>query len=83
MKKKIPVFRTDEEAERFVAEADLTEYDLSHFKPVRFEFEKKAARVNMRLPETLLNAVKARAQARGIPYQRFIREALEQALARD
>jgi predicted DNA binding CopG/RHH family protein len=37
----------------------------------------------MRLPETLLNAVKARAQARGIPYQRFIREALEQALARD
>jgi predicted DNA binding CopG/RHH family protein len=83
MKKRIPVFRTDEEAERFVAEADLTEYDLSQFKPVRFEFEKKAARVNMRLPETLLNAVKARAQARGIPYQRFIREALEQALARD
>jgi predicted DNA binding CopG/RHH family protein len=80
MKKKVPVFRTDEEAERFVAEADLTEYDLSQFKPVRFEFEKKAARVNMRLPETLLNAVKARAQARGIPYQRFIREALERAV---
>ncbi len=83
MNKKIPRFRTDEEAERFVAEADLTEYDLSQFKPVRFEFEKKAARVNMRLPETLLNAVKARAEARGIPYQRFIREALEQAIARD
>ena len=83
MKKKIPVFRTDEEAERFVEEADLTGYDLSQFKPVRFEFEKKAARVNMRLPETLLNAVKARAQARGIPYQRFIREALEQAIAHD
>ena len=83
MKKKIPVFRTDKEAERFVDEADLTEYDLSQFKPVRFEFEKKAARVNMRLPEALLNAVKARAQARGIPYQRFIREALEQALARE
>jgi predicted DNA binding CopG/RHH family protein len=83
MKKKIPVFRTEEEAERFVAEADLAEYDLSQFKPVRFEFEKKAARVNIRLPETLLNAVKARAEARGIPYQRFIREALEQAMARD
>jgi predicted DNA binding CopG/RHH family protein len=37
----------------------------------------------MRLPETLLNAVKARAQARGIPYQRFIREVLEQAIARE
>jgi predicted DNA binding CopG/RHH family protein len=83
MKKKIPVFRTEEEAERFVAEADLADYDLSQFKPVRFEFEKKAARVNIRLPETLLNAVKARAEARGIPYQRFIREALEQAMARD
>jgi predicted DNA binding CopG/RHH family protein len=39
---------------------------------VRFQFERKAARVNMRLPEPLLAAVKARAKARGIPYQRFI-----------
>jgi len=82
MKKKIPRFETDEEAERFVQTADLTEYDLSQFKPVRFEFEKKAARVNMRLPEPLLEAVKERAKARGIPYQRFIREALEQAVTR-
>jgi predicted DNA binding CopG/RHH family protein len=81
MKKKIPAFETDEEAERFVDTADLTEYDLSQFRPVRFEFERKAARVNMRLPEPLLAAVKARAKARGIPYQRFIREALEQAIA--
>lgn len=36
----------------------------------------------MRLPETLLAAVKARARARAIPYQRFIREVLEQAVAR-
>jgi predicted DNA binding CopG/RHH family protein len=83
MKKKIPVFRSDEEAEHFVETADLSEYDFSQFKPVRFEFERKTARVNMRLPETLLAAVKARAQARGMPYQRFIREALEQAVTRD
>jgi predicted DNA binding CopG/RHH family protein len=81
MKKKIPIFDSDAAAERFVERADLTEYDLSHFKPVRFEFERKAARVNMRLPEPLLAAVKARAKARGIPYQRFIREVLEQAVA--
>lgn len=80
MAKKIPDFRTDEEAARFVETADLTEYDLSGFQPVRFEFEKKAARVNMRLPAPLLEAVKASAKARGIPYQRFIREALEQAV---
>ena len=79
MKKKIPAFRTDAEAEDFVEKADLTQYDLSGAKPVRFEFEKKAARVNMRLPEQLLEAVKQSAKARGIPYQRFIREALEHA----
>lgn len=80
-RKPLPRLKTDEEAERFVAEADLSEYDLSGFKPARFEFEKKSARVNMRLPEPLLDAVKAKAQARGIPYQRFIREAIERALA--
>jgi len=53
---------------------------LSGFTPTRFEFERKSARVNMRVPAALLGAVKARARARGIPYQRFIREALERAL---
>ena len=80
--KKLPPLLSDEEAERFVETADLSEYDLSGFKPMRFEFEKKAARVNMRLPGPLLEAIKERAQARGIPYQRFIREALEHELAR-
>lgn len=79
-KKKIPTFGTDKDAEAFVARADLTEYDLSDVRPVRFEFEKKAARVNMRLPQRLLDAVKRRAEQRGIPYQRFIREALERAI---
>lgn len=36
MKKKIPNFQTDQEAEEFVANADLSEYDLSNAKPVRF-----------------------------------------------
>lgn len=81
MKKKFPVLKTDEEAEHFVATADLTEYDLSDFKPARFEFDKKGARLTMRLPAALLSAVKSKAEARGIPYQRFIREALEKATA--
>lgn len=80
MKKKIPTFRSDKEAEGFVETADLSEYDLSGARPVRFEFEKKAARINMRLPAPLLEAVKEKARARGIPYQRFIRETLEQAV---
>jgi predicted DNA binding CopG/RHH family protein len=80
--KTIPRFKSDAEAERFVDTADLSEYDFSQFKPFRFEFEKKSARVNMRLPESLLKNVKQRAKKRGIPYQRFIREAVEAALAK-
>ena len=80
MKKKIPTFGTDEEAEKFVDKADLSEYDLSGLKPVRFEFEKKEARLNMRLPAAMMRALKERAKARGIPYQRLIRESLERVL---
>jgi predicted DNA binding CopG/RHH family protein len=80
MKKKIPPLESDEKAEAFVSDADLTEYDLSGARPVQFEFEKKGARINMRLPQPLLDAVKHRARQRGIPYQRFIREALERAV---
>ena len=80
MKRKVPKMTTDEEAEAFL-EQDLSDLDFSQFKPVRFEFQAKAARLNMRLPEPLLNAVKAKAKAQGVPYTRFIREVLEQATA--
>ena len=67
------------EAEAFLAQ-DLSDLDFSQFKIARFEFEKKSAQINMRVPQPLLEAVKARAKARGIPYTRFIRETLEQVL---
>jgi predicted DNA binding CopG/RHH family protein len=77
--RKVPRLRSDKEAEDFL-DQDLSDLDFSQFKPVRFEFERKTARINMRLPQTLLDAVKKRATARRIPYQRFIREALERAI---
>ena len=61
MKKQLPTLRSDEEAEAFVANADLTDYDLSGLRMVRFEFQPKTERVNMRLPRPLLEAVKASA----------------------
>lgn len=82
MKKTIPAFKTDKQAERFVDKADLSAYDLSGFKPARFEFEPKNAQLNMRVPNSMLDAVKKRAKSRGIPFTRFIREAVEQALSR-
>jgi predicted DNA binding CopG/RHH family protein len=80
MKKKIPDFKTDKEAEDFVATADLSDFDLSGFQPMRFEFQAKTERVNMRLPAALLKAVQAKAKAEGMPYQRFIRATLEKAV---
>ncbi len=80
MKKKLPALKTDKEAEAFVAGADLTEYDLSGMKTTPFEFQPKTERVNMRLPHRLLTAVKKSAAKAGMPYQRFIRQALEAAV---
>lgn len=79
--KSLPRLESDAQAERFVAESDLTRYDLSALEPTRFEFALKEARVNMRLPGKLLKAVKLAAAQRGIPYQRFIRQTLERAVA--
>lgn len=41
MKKKLPVLRSDEEAEAFVADADLTRYDLSGMVTMRFVLKPK------------------------------------------
>jgi predicted DNA binding CopG/RHH family protein len=78
--KKLPTLSSDEAAEEFVANSDLTEYDLSEGQFMRFEFQPKSERVNMRLPRPLLDAVKASAAKAGVPYQRFIRQALETAV---
>ena len=82
MKKKMPRFKSDREAEKFVEKADLTESDLSGMRPIHFEFQPKSERVNMRLPRLLLEAVRASASRAGVPYQRFIRQALEDAVQR-
>ena len=75
--KSFPVLKTDKEAEDFVRDADLSEYDFSGFKPMKFEFANKTARINMRLPEVLLERIKIIADQRDIPYTRFIRQILE------
>nr|VFJ95781.1 MAG: Predicted DNA binding protein, CopG/RHH family [Candidatus Kentron sp. H]VFK00191.1 MAG: Predicted DNA binding protein, CopG/RHH family [Candidatus Kentron sp. H]VFK04443.1 MAG: Predicted DNA binding protein, CopG/RHH family [Candidatus Kentron sp. H] len=79
--KRFPRFETDEDAENFVGTADLSEYDFSEFAPLgRLEFQPKNARINIRLPQSQLDAVKAEAAKRGIPYQRFTRELLQKGM---
>ncbi|MDR3175605.1 MAG: BrnA antitoxin family protein [Desulfovibrio sp.] len=78
--KPMPSLRSDAEAEHFVETVD--KYDLSRFKPVKFEFEAKSAALNMRLPQTLPDAVKVKAASEGIPYTKYMRLVLEQAVSR-
>lgn len=80
--KPIPTLRSDAEAEKFVETADLSEYDLSGFKPMRFEIVKKEAALNVRMPTVLLDAVRAKAKTAGIPYSRYVRMVLEADVAR-
>ena len=74
--KRIPEFKSDDEAEAFL-EQDLSDLDFSQFKPMMFEVAKKEAALNMRLPAVLLDAVRAKAKAKGIPYARYVRMVLE------
>ena len=80
MKRRVPKMTTEEEAEAFL-DQDLSDLDFSQFKPVRFEFERKSAQLNMRIPQSLLDAVKVKANERGIPYTRYIRELMERDVA--
>jgi predicted DNA binding CopG/RHH family protein len=80
MKKQIPAFKSDRAAAAFVDTADLTNYDLSGAHMTRFEIRPKDKSINLRLSEELLNAVRKRAARAGVPYQRFIRLTLEQAI---
>ena len=66
----MPTLKSDDSAEDFVSSADLSKYDLSGFKPMKFEIEAKSA------------ALKIRAKAKGIPYTRYVRMLLETDLAK-
>ena len=79
--KPLPSLRSDAQAEKFVASADLSKFDLSGFTPMKFEIEAKSAALHMRLPESLLEAIKSRAKAKGVPYTRYVRMLLETDLA--
>ncbi len=81
MRKKIPTFKSDKEAEKFL-EQDLTDYiSRENFQKVQFEFLPKTKQVNLRFPEKLLTAVQKKAKKEGIPYQKYIRKAVEESLS--
>lgn len=80
MKKRIPKFKSDDDAANFL-DRDLSGYlDADNLIPVTFEFAPKNKVVNLRMSDQLFDRVRALAKQRNMPYQRYIREVLEQTV---
>jgi predicted DNA binding CopG/RHH family protein len=80
MKKKVPHFKSDEEAEAFL-DQDLTDYlHAGNFKPMHFELRPKEKSINLRISEDLLAVVRENAKREGVPYQRYIRHLIERGV---
>jgi len=80
MSKKLPALKNDKAAEDLLKK-DLSDYiSAENLEAFPFEYRPKQKSVNLRISDELLTAIRVAARRRGIPYQRYIRQALEQAL---
>lgn len=80
MKKRSLKSKTDKGIEK-VLRGDLSsQIRADNMFPPTFEFAPKNKVINLRVSEGLFAAIKKMAKARGIPYQRYIREILERSI---
>lgn len=73
--KTIPKFKNEEEEREFWAIHDFTDY-LHQFKPVELdlsELKPSTRPITIRLPESLLAALKNLAHKRDVPYQSLLK----------
>ncbi|MBP6803608.1 MAG: BrnA antitoxin family protein [Chloroflexi bacterium] len=77
----LPEFANEDEEREFWAGVDLSDYfEPDYFAPVSFPNLKSTSRaISIRFPEYVLDAVKARANEMGVPYQALIKEAVIKA----
>jgi len=78
--KQFKTLNSDSEAIEEVDNIDLTQYDLHEFKPTTFEFQKKSARLELRIPAEQLALLKEMAEKQGIPHTRLVRQFIEQGM---
>ena len=73
--KKIPKFKTEDEERKFWSKADSTDYvDWTKAKRVSFPKLKPSTKtISIRLPEHLIEGLKALANKRDVPYQSLIK----------
>lgn len=83
--KKIPEFINEEEEFEFWSNHDMTEYlDLSQAKRAVFPNLKPSSQtISLRLPVSILDAIKVMANKRDVPYQSFMKILLADAIARE
>jgi len=73
--KVIPKFKNEDEERKFWATHDLTDY-LDQFKPIELdlsELKPSTKSVTIRLPESLLAALKNLANKKDVPYQSLMK----------
>ncbi len=86
--RKIPVFKTEEEEREFWAEHDSTDFlDWRNARRAVFPNLKPSTRtISLRLPESIIAALKVLANKRDVPYQSllkvFLAERIEEELQR-
>ncbi|MHB8853796.1 MAG: BrnA antitoxin family protein [Ignavibacteriaceae bacterium] len=80
--KKIPKFKTEDEEREFWSKADSTNYvDWTKAKRVRFPKLKPSTKtISIRLPEHLIEGLKALANKRDVPYQSLIKIILNERI---
>ncbi len=80
--KKIPKFKTEDEERKFWSKADSTDYvDWTKAKRVSFPKLKPSTKtISIRLPEHLIDGLKALANKRDVPYQSLIKIILNERI---
>lgn len=79
----IPKFKNEDEEREFWSKVDLAEYfDAGDFASVSFPNLKPTTRpISIRIPVSVLNRVKERANETNVPYQSLIKEYIRKGVS--
>jgi predicted DNA binding CopG/RHH family protein len=85
MRKRTPKFKNEDEERAFWSEHDSSEYlNWKSAERVLFPNLKPSTRaISLRLPESLLDAIRQMANERDIPYQSLIKVFLQERIEQD
>ena len=85
MNKKIPKFKNEDDERDFWSQNDSSQYlDWKNAERVLFPYLKPSTRsISLRLPESLLDALRQLANERDVPYQSLIKMILQERIEQD